>query len=187
MGKKVLLVILIMISFSLCAQEYIAVFGQSNAKITLALAISREIPKYKTINQYHPGESIYNWFDEKIRDNLFSDLKLCQNRQIKYVVWFQGETDRNMSSLYKVRFLNLFEVYRQYVNPDIVFIICQVWMSDGRTDNIRARQQELAEENTGVYIIDTAGYDRVDGIHLTDFEYSRLGKDIAAFIQELEL
>lgn len=154
--------------------------GQSNASSWWASSIELEIkksqPEAVIVYQNHGGQSISTWFDKGPGSNLIDDLELLHEKTkdldkffIKGIFWYQGESDGNLEKQekYKERFIYFKQYIERHFNQRINFLMVKVSSETIDYSGIREIQQNIIDSYDSIIGIDSVGYERMDGTHLT--------------------
>ncbi len=189
-------------NFSHNTTEVYLCFGQSNAHEMWADGIREVLTEYDpsivVIHQKHPGDSITQWYNDGIQNNLIEDIAKVESSieeqnlekyRIAGLFWFQGEADDkpDLAAQYNERFIGLYTYLKNYFDLDeLPTEIAQVQInqaeeyaaSQANMDLIRAEQAKLAQE-LGLILHDTTDYNRRDLYHLWASHFTLCGKDMA--------
>lgn len=167
--------------------------GQSNASPELVEAIrTAGADQLYIAGQNWPGKSIKNWINYGIpQSQLKSDYDFIrQFPKPHYLLWFQGESDRDRPKKWKTDFQDMRAWYNARM-PNLKFIILEVYTTNtdengiNNLTGIRHQQEILARDSARIYLIDTALYDRKDPTHLSAQGQADLAIEVVNFINGL--
>jgi hypothetical protein len=170
---------------STTSEKNIFIAGQSNANATFAAYVQEDFSNHNIIQNNFSGNPIANWFDDgEIQTNLLQDLvylEILEDEDPDVIIWYQGEADWNDPDNYTEDFQGMYDLYLE-LYPDLLFVIMQVWASEGDyTDEIRVIQESIAED-LNLPIFDTYGYDHTDLWHPSSTGYEDIADDLYDYL-----
>lgn len=194
--KKIitLLILVLLLSSCILSSPTVNIYfsgGQSNATKIWSDSIANEIfkvdPTAIIIHNNHSGQSIKRWSENGVRKSSYLlDIEkiktLIQLKQydFKGFFWFQGEQDHmDRNNDYVSDFNSMISFFQEDLQDYDFDIFMTIIYMNGMIDNsdIRNMQREIINNNDNVYGIDSIDYFRWDGLHLSEPEARRLGKD----------
>ena len=106
---------------------------------------------------------------------------------IRGMIWYQGESDagnQTNANNYETNLTNFIaDVRNRFNRPTLPIMICKVSYSlspPAYLDTVRQAQQNVADADPNIDIIDTDPYPKFDGVHLDETGMYELGEAIAA-------
>ena len=183
--KYIITLLIALLASPALAREIVFAGGQSNAG-NPEWGSGIESVLGPIVLNYHFGDNMYWWAgDDGVRNqNYFDDLAkvqaVFQSGDSFSLLWFQGEGDASFAQTYLnwgTKFLQMIEFYKQdlevkevdvaIVMIDLEFPPNQLWL-----DTVRDEQKTWPH-------IDSRGYPRVDGVHVTSAAARTLGIKVA--------
>ncbi len=172
--------------------------GQSNATVIWYETIKAEIlkvdPTAIVIHNYHPGNSLMEWYTSYPKDNYIEDMGIIKsylddvNYNFKGFIWWQGESDRfeGYYQQYENRFMAMIKEFKKDVKDYNFSVVMTIVASMESAPGIRMAQIDTINNNNFIYGFDSAGYERLPGSsHMTDVNYIKIAIDTAKFIMEI--
>lgn len=106
---------------------------------------------------------------------------------IRGMIWYQGESDAGnitRANDYETNLTNFIaDVRNRFNRPTLPIMICKVsygFSPPAYLDTVRQAQQNVADADANINIIDTDPYPKSDGVHLDETGMYELGEAIAA-------
>jgi len=155
--------------------------GQSNAnKIwaeSLTIDIIKKDPTAIVVYNNHYGYMLSQWITNEPQEALIEDFKMIDsslplNYNFKAIYWFQGEGDRdiqNSAQFYEDRFIRMIDLFKvRYNNDNIDVNITIVDSEIFNVFDIRKVQKDMINDYDFIKGVDSKGFQRVDGVHLSE-------------------
>jgi len=164
--------------------------GGGNAKYDKPVAILK-FAKGGTnlaVDWDNPDGDCYTAMIQDIPNGKFDLGQANYKFNIRGMIWYQGESDgspQSRADAYEANLTAFFaDVRARFNKPTLPIMICKVeWYNATRPDyldTVRVAQQAVADADANIDIIDVAGYDRRDDVHLNAKGQYELGEAIAA-------
>lgn len=106
---------------------------------------------------------------------------------IRGMIWYQGESDAGSQAVaeaYETNLNTLFaDIRDRFDKPELPIVICKVAYETSPPayiDTVRTAQQNVADADSNIIIVDTDGYERRDAVHLGAKGMYEVGEEIAS-------
>ncbi len=134
-----------------------------------------------------PSGDCYTAMIQDIPNAKFELGQLNYKFNIRGMIWYQGESDSSdlaVATAYEDNLNTLFaDIRTRFNKPNLPIMICKVAYETNPPayiETVRTGQQNVADADANIDIIDTTSYDRRDAVHLNAKGMYELGEDIAA-------
>lgn len=164
--------------------------GGGNSTYNKPIAIMKLAKGSTTLatNWDSPDGDCYKAMIQDIPNSKFDLGQANYKFNIRGMIWYQGESDSYLQAdadAYGANLTTLFaDIRARFNKPTLPIMMCKVdWVEPSRpdyVDTVRAAQQAVADADTNIEIIDAAGYDLRDDVHLNAKGMYELGEAIAA-------
>jgi hypothetical protein len=111
---------------------------------------------------------------------------------IRGMIWYQGESDSSdqaVAEAYGANLTTLFaDIRSRFDKPELPIVICKVAYETSPPayiETVRTQQQNVADADSNIAIIDTAVYERRDAVHLNAKGMYELGEDITTLFTSI--
>lgn len=167
--------------------------GQSNANYVLGNYLYGWIKQNNAdailIQNNHPGNGSWEWYDNGIQQNLIDDITYIDSElsrlhgyEVKGIFWFQGETDATTAGYvpyYSDRFMGIYNTLTgQYKCEWYTFVIGCNTTDQDLIERVQAIARRQCYELPNDYALITGSYERVDTYHLSNKGYHDIARDM---------
>jgi len=136
-----------------------------------------------------PSGDCYTAMIQDIPNSKFDLGQANYKFNIRGMIWYQGESDagsQEVADAYEANLNTLFaDIRDRFDKPELPIVICKVAYETSPPtyiETVRSGQQNVADADPNIIIIDTTGYERRDAVHLGAKGMYEFGEEIAAQI-----